>query len=179
MISIRSGRLDPVLGRGYDPGTLPRGSPRDENDPADPPPKRGIYRRIVTVLMASVIVYLCGVGLYSVVPQVFYPQTAEIPADLTCRDGLGRLRAELLTYSADRIRLPSDTEAAPVAAFFAEWDPRYMGLESRCASDSEAEAWELLGRLRQRVEGTLERYDREEGELARAMDSTLAGRDAR
>lgn len=129
--------------------------------------------------MACIIIYLCGVGLYSVVPQVFYPQPAEIPEDLTCRDGLGRLRAELLTYSADRIRLPSNSEAAPPGDFFAEWDPRHVALESRCTTGTEGEAWELLGRLRQRVQGTLERYDREEGELARAMDSTLAGPGAR
>lgn len=137
-----------------------------------PPPRRRKYRRIAGVFFASVIVYLVAVGLVSVIPQVFWPEPGEIPRDLGCRDGLAQLRQELLTYTSERVRDPStDADLDP---FFSDWDLRHLALEPRCAEGREQDAWQLLGRLRQRTEGTLERYAREEAELAATMDSTLA-----
>ncbi len=153
---------------------------RDVHDPdaqGDPPPRRGLYRRVAGAFFASAIVYLIAVGLFSVIPQIFWPEHSELPEDVTCRAGLDELRGELLGYSAARVRDPAD-QTAP-APFFVGWDDRHVALMARCAPGEERDAWELLGRMRQRVQGTLERYDREEAELARAMDSTLAAREGR
>ena len=147
----------------------------DSDGTEDPAPRRGLYRRIAGAFFGLIVAYLIGVGLVSVIPQIFWPEQVELPQDLSCREGLSQLREELLSYSSGRVRSP-DGVAAGFGPFFDNWDNRHVALESRCASGNEQDAWELLGRLRQRVQGTLERYDREEAELARALDSTLTGR---
>jgi hypothetical protein len=55
-----------------------------------------------------------------------------------------------------------------------DWDARHAALEARCGGQGH-DAWVLLGRLRQRLESTLVRFDEEEGSLARDVDSALRG----
>ncbi|MGE0787007.1 MAG: hypothetical protein AB7S26_15140 [Sandaracinaceae bacterium] len=155
----------------------PRASePRAEasGDPAPAQPKRQgrRYRAIVGVLIGAVIVYLLGVGLASVVPELFWPRAAALSPDVQCEPALRELRTSLLEYAADRTRAAAGTEES-MEPFFDGWDDRFMGLESRC--EDEHDAWDLLGRLRQRTQGSLERQAREEGELARALDDALGG----
>lgn len=138
--------------------------------------RKSLGRRIATVVVSLAILYLVGVGLASVIPQVFWPDRVALDPSLTCAEGLREMRAELLARSSDRVAsLGAQEDLTP---FFARWDERHVALEPRC-SGSELDAWELLGRLRQRVDDTLERVDDEEGDLARRMDNTLARRDDR
>lgn len=133
---------------------------------------RRLGRRIATLIVMSGIAYLIGVGLYSVIPQVFFPESTPPPDDLSCANGLNGLRDELLSEAGARVE-ETPNDPADLHGWLREWDRRHTGLESRCTGD-EHDGWILLGQLRQRLEGTLERYDREEGELARAFDQILS-----
>jgi len=129
-------------------------------------PGRRLGRTIATVIVASGIAYLLGVGLLSVIPQIFYPAQADLPEDLSCGEGLDELRAELLDRAGERVAA-GGSDTRDLRAWLVDWDARYHGLESRCDGD-QYQRWTLVGRLRRRIEGTLERFDREDGALARA-----------
>lgn len=126
-------------------------------------------RRIATAVVLGGIAYLIGVGIYSVIPQVFSPPTATLPDDLTCTDGLTDIRAELLSHAATRIEQGGSDSPDDLRAWLRGWDRHHAALETRCQGD-ELGRWEMLGLLRRRLQGTLERYDREVGELARATN---------
>ena len=130
---------------------------------------RRLGRRIATVVVVSGIAYLIGVGFFSVIPQIFYPPTASLPDDLTCANVLGDLRGELLSRAGDHIERGGSESPGELRAWLDDWDRRHAGLDDRC-DGSERERWERLDRLRRRLQGTLERFDREEGELARATN---------
>ena len=117
--------------------------------------------------MVSGIAYLIIMGLVSVVPQVFYPETAEIPDELTCPEGVDELRTELLDHAGERVAAGGDANPTELRTWLREWDARFHALETRCEG-SELDRWTLVGRLRHRIQGMLERYDGAEGELARA-----------
>lgn len=122
-------------------------------------------------MIAGGILYLIGVGFYSVIPQVFFPPQAELPAGVTCANGVHALRSELLASAGARVEMGGDADPASLRRWLRDWDARYHALEARCSA-RELERWSLLGRLRRRLQGTLERYGREEGELVRAIEST-------
>lgn len=127
---------------------------------------RRLGRRIATVIVVSGIAYLIGVGLISVIPQIFYPPAASLPDDLTCADVLADLREELLSRAGAHIERGGSESSGELRAWLDDWDRRHSGIDARCEG-SERERWERLDRLRRRLQGTLERFDREEGELAR------------
>lgn len=129
-------------------------------------PGRSLGRTIATVIVASGIVYLLGVGLVSVIPQIFTPARADLPQELSCQDGLDELRAELLDRAGERVSA-GGSDTRDLRAWLDDWDARYHGLEPRCEGN-QYQRWTLVGRLRRRIEGTLERFDREDGALARA-----------
>src|SRR5690606_10227867 len=118
------------------------------------------------------LAYLVIVGVISVVPQVFWPTRAEIDPSVGCAEGVRELQDELLTFAGDHVAKGGSAEGGTVRDFLASWDLRYRGLEDRCAGD-ERRAWKLLGRMRERLQGTLERFDEEEGALARTIHSTI------
>ncbi|MCB9596184.1 MAG: hypothetical protein H6719_25910 [Sandaracinaceae bacterium] len=118
--------------------------------------------------MAGGILYLIGVGFYSVIPQLFSPETADLPADLTCSEGVDELRDELMTHASTRITTGGEADPADLRSWLRGWDGRYHALEPRCSA-GDLDRWTLLGRLRYRIQGTLERFDREDGELVRAL----------
>lgn len=132
----------------------------------------GLGRRIATVLVASGLTYLVTVGIVSVVPQVFWPEGDAIDPSITCAGGLRDLRDKLLAFAGEHVARGGSTDDT-VEAFLAPWDRRYRGLEERCVGD-EHDAWVLVGRLRERLQGTLARFDAQEGALARDMDRALA-----
>ncbi|GAB5541874.1 MAG: hypothetical protein RLO52_32560 [Sandaracinaceae bacterium] len=133
---------------------------------------RSLGRGIATSIVVAGLVYLCGVGFYSVIPQVFWPERGEAPEGLSCRDGLTDLRGELLSRAGDRVA-SGGGGAESLTRWLDDWDRRHLALEARCDGERH-DAWQVLGRLRQRLQGTLERFDAEEGGFARDMDSRLA-----
>lgn len=135
---------------------------------------RSLGRRIAIGLVASSLAYLIGVGLISVVPQVFWPEAAEVDASVRCVDGLRELRRELLAFAGEHVAAGGSEQPRRVRDFLARWDLRHRGLEARCTSEAESDAWVALARMRERLQGTLERFDQNEGALARSVDSTLA-----
>lgn len=140
-------------------------------EPAKSKP-RSLGRRIATAIYWLLAFYIVGVGVYSIVPQVFYPPSVAPPEGTTCSEGLRSLHGELMAMAGDRVAAGS-AHPASQARWMTDFDRRHAGLEARCTGQGH-DAWVLLGRLRQRVASTLGRYDAEEGALAREMDDTLA-----
>lgn len=134
---------------------------------------RSLGRRLATILVVCGLVYLIGVGFVSVIPQVFWPEAAEVDPSISCADGLRDLRAELLGWAGEHVASGGAEDPGPARARLSRWDLRHRGLETRCAAAGEEDAWVLLARMRERLQGTLERFDDEEGALARHVDSTL------
>lgn len=135
---------------------------------------RSLGRRIATGLVVCGLVYLIGVGFVSVIPQVFWPEGADIDPAIGCADGLRDLRGELLAFAGEHVAAGGSDQPSRVRGYLQRWDLRHRGLEARCQSADESDAWVRLGRMRERLQGTLERFDEEEGALARHVDSTLA-----
>ena len=147
----------------------------DEDSAAGSRPPRSralaLGRGIASVVVLGFLLYLCGVGLYSVVPQVFWPEPGTVDPSVTCVAGLTDLRGDLFAQAGERVASAGGDQAS-LESWLHGWDRRHLALEARCAG-GEHDAWELLGRTRQRLEGTLERFDATEGVLAREMDHTL------
>lgn len=132
----------------------------------------GLGRRIATIVVSSALVYIVTVGVISVVPQAFWPEAATLDPSITCAEGLRDLRAELLAFAGEHVASGGSERGEVVDRFLRPWDLRHRGLEGRCTGEAH-HTWELLGRMRQRLESTLARFDAEEGALARAVDQTL------
>jgi hypothetical protein len=128
-------------------------------------------RGIASVFVLGGLLYLCGVGLYSVIPQVFWPEAGSVDESVSCEAGLTDLRGELFARAGERVASAGGDQAS-LESWLDGWDRRHLALEARCAG-GEHDAWELLSQARQRLEGTLERFDATEGVLAREMDHTL------
>ncbi|MEZ4336952.1 MAG: hypothetical protein R3B82_10020 [Sandaracinaceae bacterium] len=124
-------------------------------------------------MIAGGILYLIGVGFYSVVPQVFYPEAVDLPEDLSCSAGIDDLRDELMTHAGERVTAGGEADPTALRTWLRTWDGRYHSLEARCDA-GDHDRWSLLGRLRQRLQGTLERFDREDGEIARSIGSSTS-----
>lgn len=129
------------------------------SEPTPRPPQRDpsrIGRRVATALYWVLTFYVVGAGLFSVVPQVFWPAeaygvaAAEAPI---CPDEIASLRTDLLDLAAARTRAPGEE---PVRPFLEPWDERYRALEASCGADP---SYALLARLRYRVEEHLLRYE--------------------
>ena len=154
-----------------------------ESDTARPPreeasrPTRGrsrrLGRRLALAGVVAPLAYLIVVGLASVVPQVFWPPRGDVDPSISCADGLRSLRGELLSRAGERVAAGGGTDGEALRRWLRRWDLSHRALEARCTGP-ERRAWRLLGQLRQRLQGTLERFDAEEGELARALDHSLA-----
>jgi len=132
----------------------------------------GLGRRIATAVVVCALGYLVIVGVASVVPQVFWPARAEIDPSIGCAEGLSDLRSELLTFAGEHVARGGSARNGALEDFLGPWDLRHRGLEERCAGE-QRDAWVLLGRMRERLQGTLERFDAEEGALARAIQSEI------
>jgi hypothetical protein len=132
-----------------------------------------IGRRFATLLYWALALYIVAVGVFSIVPQVFWPHTRALAESVTCVDGLTDLRGELLANAGQRVEQGGARPEA-LRTWLIDWDARHAALEARCGGQGH-DAWVLLGRLRQRLESTLVRFDEEEGSLARDVDSALRG----
>lgn len=128
---------------------------------------------IATVVVVAGLVYIIGVGFISVIPQVFWPEAADTDPAISCAEGLRGLRGELLARAGDHVREGGAEQPRSLRPFLNDWDLRHRGLERRCQGAGH-DAWVRLGQMRGRLQATLERFDGEEGALARQLESTLA-----
>lgn len=147
-------------------------SARDDVEPADGKPRKGLGRRIILAGWAVCIVWITIVTFSSVVPQVFWPEPS-VPPTLdtqSCIAAHRELYASMMEHAGTAAQAArSDAEQRTASdAFFAQWDANYLSL-SRCEGDEHAR----LLRLRYRIDNTLRRYRRDEGRLARALDDAL------
>lgn len=164
MAERKSETARPEADEGSAAGSRQKGAPRGR--------ALALGRGIASVVVLGGLLYLCGVGLYSVIPQVFWPEAGTVDESVSCVAGLTDLRGELFAGAGDRVA-NAGGDRASLESWLHGWDRRHLALEARCAGE-EHDAWELLGRTRQRLEGTLTRFDATEGVLAREMDHTLS-----
>jgi hypothetical protein len=134
-----------------------------------------LSRRIATLIVILGIVYLIGVAVISVVPQVFWPRAGRVDPEVTCTEGLRDLRAQMLARAGEHVASGGSEDDAWMRPWLARWDLQHRGLEDRCQGE-DRETWVRLAQMRERMEGSLERFDDEEGELAREVDRALAHR---
>ena len=129
-------------------------------------------RRIANLIVIAGLAYLLLSGLFSVIPQIFWPARTEPPPATTCAEGLRDLRAELLARAGERVSA-GGAESDDLDAWLRDWDRRHRGLEARCDGPG-ADSYFLLGRLRERLESDLHRYEAGEADLDRALTRSLA-----
>ena len=126
---------------------------------------RSLGRRLAIGITVAALGYLCLSGLVSVVPMLFWPERPALDPSVTCDAGLAELRTELFEHAGEHVRaghsVAGDADDT-LTPFLNDWDRRHLALEERCSGD---DRWSLLARVRQRLEGTLERFDDNEAEL--------------
>lgn len=127
----------------------------------------GLGRRLAIGIYSIALTYLVIVGLVSVIPQVFWPESDE-SFDLECADGL-----QLLRHEVDEVRLAyletNETDPTDLASALESWDLRLNALAKRCEGDQV----HLLNHYRHRVELGLQRYMREDAPLANRVTEAL------
>ena len=133
---------------------------------------RRLGRGIANTVVVAGLAYLTLSGLTSVIPQIFWPERAELDASVTCEGGLRDLRSELLARAGERVAAGGGARH-DLSPWLLDWDRRHLALEARCSGEL-ARSWNLLGRLRERLESDLVRYDAGEGELDRALTHALS-----
>lgn len=121
--------------------------------------------------------YLMAVGFWSLTPPIFFP-TSDAPAPASCVDALRTLKAELSARHAARAA-GGAASAADTRRWLDDWDARYVAAGPACEGAG-ATPHADLGRLRVRVETSIERIEREQYPLTRRIDhalETLASRE--
>jgi hypothetical protein len=150
---------------------------KSDDSRGEPGKPRGKYarigRRVASMFAVAAVAYFIIVGIVSVIPQVFWPERAAIDPSVTCEAGVRDLRAELLARASDHIASGGSEDRTWMETWLEDFDRRHLGLEGRCSGEGH-EAWSLVGRMRERVQSTLVRFDDEEGALAREADERLA-----
>jgi hypothetical protein len=135
---------------------------------------RSLGRRLATGIVVFALSYLIGVAFVSIIPQVFWPETADVDPSISCVRGLRELRGELLGRAGEHVARGGSDDPGSLSPWLHRWDLRHRALEARCGGPGQHDAWRELARLRERLAGTLARFDSEEGELARNVDQNLA-----
>ncbi len=154
----------------------------DEADAAGGKARRAgaplIGRRIATGLFWVCALYLAGVGFYSIPMQIWNPDTAAAAPSAQCGEGLSELRAELLSRAGERITAGGGNDPSELDAWFHDWDRRHAAMATPCASSGE-ELHAQLDRMRQGIEMSLRRFDREQAPVNREIDRGLRNLSAR
>lgn len=126
-------------------------------------------------LYALLVLYAIGSGLFSVVPQIFWPAEAHgVPArepSEGCPAALAALEAELRSQAAHAAQ-HLDGRSAASRAWLDTWDERYRALGPACGR---LRSYPLLARVRYAVEDSVLRSIAETAESAaetrRAIES--------
>jgi hypothetical protein len=146
----------------------------------DTPAERGRGRHtgrlVATGIVWLMIAYAVGIGLISVIPQVFWPTpsaAAEPVLSGSCDEALLTLERTLLERVSARFQPGREPPTEPDAVWLERWDGHYTALRSRCAHDDD-HPYELLGRLRHRIGILLRRFEREQAPLIRRIERSLA-----
>ena len=130
-------------------------------------------RRISLAIYGVLLAFVTVSGFQSVIPQVFWPVRADdhrAPiAD--CGAEVSSLERVLLDRAADHIRSGGGPPSATQPAWLGEWDDRFHQLELSCPDQNITS----LERLRFRIERTLWRFDRNEGERVAELPQLADG----
>ena len=137
-----------------------------------------IGRRIATGLFWVGALYLAGVGFYSIPMQVWNPDTASAAPSAQCGEGLSALRAELLSHTGEYIAAGGGNDPGELDAWFLDWDRRHAAMSAPCAGSGE-DLHAQLDRMRQGLEMSLRRFDREQAPVNREIDRGLRTLSAR
>jgi len=127
-------------------------------------------RNIATFVYLGGLLYIVAVGFATVVPQVFWPQSASAAPTEDCQTALQTLHSSLLTQGE---RAFGGDEAVS-ADFFHQWDGTFIALGDRCG---DADGYRELERLRHRLESTLRRFEREDRKLIERAERALGQND--
>lgn len=136
-----------------------------------------IGRRVALGFYWLFMIYTAVVSFYSLIPQIFWPETRETleesaQCDLELRALVERLREHAGDVAAGRIvsEAPPEGASAPDTDFFRRWDDRYVALASRCEGDAR---YDRVGTLRHRIDTTTRRFAREDGRLFDEVERSL------
>lgn len=118
--------------------------------------------------------WLVTVGLSSIIPQIFPPETAEASVPVSdCASSLQALQEELLLRSAEAAKAPGDDRQA-LDTWLNGWDERVQALSDNCA-EPVAEASAELSRVRHALRDMLRKLDREQGPRLHHIHTLLGG----
>ncbi|MFK7987809.1 MAG: hypothetical protein AB8I08_17460 [Sandaracinaceae bacterium] len=126
-------------------------------------------RWIANSIVVAGLAYLILSGLFSVIPQIFWPERAELDSSVTCTEEVVNLRSELLAHFGERVSAGGHS-TDDLTPWLRDWDQRHAALADRCDG---APSHSLLGRLRERLESDLSRFEAGAGDLDRALIDSL------
>jgi len=130
-------------------------------------------RRIALAIYGVLLSFVTVAGFYSVIPQVFWPKdehAAHAPVS-DCRAELASLEQVLLERAADHVRVGGHPASATPPSWLHGWDSRFHAFERTCPDQPTTS----LERLRFRIERTLWRFDRNEGERVAELPELADG----
>jgi hypothetical protein len=121
--------------------------------------------------------WLVGVGLASIIPEIFWPGgDPSASAQGSCDDTLRELRDELLTRASKSIeRAATRGEREELSAWLEAWDHRLQGANATC-NQTERKAVTELARLRFGMSGLIQRFDLEQTPHIKKIDALLEPR---
>ena len=124
-----------------------------------------IGRRVALGFYWLFMLYTAVVSFYSLIPQIFWPETRDTLEESARCDGELRTLVERLREHAAEVA----TGDAP-EDFFRRWDGRYVALASRCEGDAR---YDRVGTLRHRIDTTTRRFARDDGRLFDEVERSL------
>lgn len=137
-----------------------------EARPSDRTPKATdpghVGRRVAWTIYWALAVYVCGAGLCSAIPQIFWPEASvpQVQPTTDCPTTLALLADELVGHGA--LRQPERHDR------LRDWDRQFLSLHDACSGEP---AYEALYRARYAVETQASRVD---DDVAPLLDETRA-----
>ena len=117
--------------------------------------------------------WLITVGLSSIIPQIFRPESSHGAVAGSCAHALRTLKGELLeTTSHAFAGAPEPGERDLLTAWLAAWDGRLLAAKPNC-KQSELPAWDELSRLRHGMRGLVDRFDHEQAPRVKKLDDLV------
>ncbi len=121
------------------------------------------------IIYWTFMVYIAIVGFGSIIPQVFWPETADADDTIACDAHVAELEHELLHFASTQTMRPTlqngplvewsdDPVRDEIGIWFRDWDTRFLPEYARCGENAKQ-----LFQLRHRLETSIRRYAREEG----------------
>jgi hypothetical protein len=130
-----------------------------------------VGRQIANVVVWCGILYMAAVGFATVIPQVFAPEAVAMPG-VSCTEGVIQLRSELLGRGGEQLSGAPLDDTGALRRWLDDWDRRHAGLERVCTGHG-ARALARLDVLRQQMETTMRRFERDQAPLLHEIDREL------